>query len=50
MIFQPGHDDLLLIPDRQQVLLDELQDRVEPHPEAERLPWNILLYDWKKRE
>lgn len=33
----------LLVPDRQQVFLDELQDRVEPHPETERLSWDILL-------
>lgn len=35
--------DLLLIPDWKQVLLDELQDGVQPHPETERLSWNILL-------
>lgn len=34
---------LLLIPDRQQMLLDELQDGVQPHPETEGLSWNILL-------
>lgn len=33
----------LLIPNRQQVFLDELQDGVQPHPETEGLPWNILL-------
>lgn len=35
--------NLLLIPNRQKMFLDELQDGVQPHPETEGLPWNILL-------
>lgn len=33
----------LLIPDGEQVLLDELQDGVQPHPETEGLAWDVLL-------
>lgn len=35
--------DLLLIPDWQQVLLDELQYGVQPHPKTEGLSWDVLL-------
>lgn len=35
--------DSLGIPDWQQVLFNELQDGVQPHPETEGLSWNVLL-------
>lgn len=35
--------DSLGVPDWQQVLLNEVQDGVQPQPETERLPWDILL-------
>lgn len=38
-----GGRDSLGVPDWQQVLLNELQDGVQPHPETEGLSWNVLL-------
>lgn len=35
--------DSLGVPDWQQVLFNELQDGVQPHPEAEGLSWDVLL-------